>query len=159
MSRPVSGRPGSAPAGSTAARRAVRGPAAGGVAEAPRPTRSRVARQAAALGLVLCTVALLIAFPLRTYLAQRDQLRSEQAEEQALRDQLADLQGQAAALQDPDYIKAEARARLQYVMPGDTVYVVQAPEPTVAGSPGTAVVEESSPWYSDLYDTLSTPTG
>ena len=36
-------------------------------------------------------------------------------------------QARKVALSDPDYIAAEARRRLQYVTPGDTVFVVHAP--------------------------------
>ena len=53
---------------------------------------------------------------------------------------------------------AQAKRRLQYVTPGDTVYVVHAPplakpKPAAAAKAGT-----TTPWYSQLWDTLSDPT-
>ena len=55
-------------------RRAGRGTAVAPVVQRTKPARSTVARQVAALGLVLCAVALTLAYPLRNYLAQREAL-------------------------------------------------------------------------------------
>jgi cell division protein FtsB len=119
--------------------------------------RSRFAQQAALLGAVLAIIAALVAVPLRSYVAQKQALSDQLAQENAVRAQLADLQQQEAALQDPDHIKAEARARLQYVMPGDTVYVVQVPDEKLPGGNAPAAPTQTGPWYSDLWDTLSDP--
>lgn len=88
---------------------------------------SPLARQIAALGLALCVVALSLAYPLRGYLAQQSAERAAVAQQAALQQQIEDLQAQQSALEDPAFIKAEAKRRLQYVSPGDTVYVVKVP--------------------------------
>jgi cell division protein FtsB len=124
--------------------------------------QSAMARQVAILGLVLCAIALTIAFPLRTYLEQRTELAQAVAAQQDLERQRDELQARKTALTDPSYIAAEARRRLQYVTPGDTVFVVHAP--ALPDSSGTASTGPASgePWYGSLWSTLSegsTPTG
>lgn len=137
---------------------------------------SPLARQIAAIGLALCAVALSLAYPLRGYLQQQSAERAAVAQQAALQEQIVELQAKQAALEDPAYIKSEAKRRLQYVSPGDTVYVVKVPQaqqvpPTAAaddstadaGSDGQAAAPESSPaWYAGLWDTLAhgaAPTG
>jgi cell division protein FtsB len=140
---------------------------------------SPLTRQIAALGLALCAVALSLAYPLRNYLQQQATEQAAIAEQHQLEQQIADLQAQQAALQDPAYIKAEAKRRLQYVSPGDTVYVVKVPGPatpspaapgapdaagsgqTDSGGTGSAPsgAAPSQPWYATMWDTLEHGAG
>lgn len=124
--------------------------------------QSALARQVAILGLVLCAIALSVAFPLRSYLEQRTELAQAVAGQQGLERQRDELQARKTALSNPDYIAAEARRRLQYVTPGDTVFVVHAP--ALAGTTDAAAAGPGSdqPWYGSLWSTLSegsTPSG
>lgn len=89
--------------------------------------RSPLARQIVALGLALAVVALSLAYPLRGYLQQQAAEQQAVSDQHELEGQISDLKAQAAALKDPAYIRAEAKRRLQYVTPGDTVYVVTLP--------------------------------
>ncbi|SDO30814.1 Septum formation initiator [Nakamurella panacisegetis] len=159
--RPAGKRPGTAPP-ATPGRRGRRrtGVTVRGLSRPAETKRSasQLVKQVAVLGLVFCAVALALAVPLRNYLTQRADLGAEVSTEQKLRVQLAALEEERAALTDPAYIAAEAKRRLQYVKPGDTVFVVNAPalpKPKAASpvTPGTA-----APWYSHLWDTLSDPT-
>ena len=150
-SRPVAARPATAPAASATgvARRAGRK-----AGLPPMPGRnllpqSTLARQVAILGLVLCAIALSVAFPLRNYLEQRTELAQAVSTQQDLEQQRDELQARKSALSDPDYIAAEARRRLQYVTPGDTVFVVHAPAladdaqaAAAAARLGSAVVQQ-----------------
>ncbi len=120
--------------------------------------QSRLARQVAILGLVLCAVALSVAFPLRNYLQQRVELADAVVAQQSLEQQRDELQAQKNALQDSSYVAAEARRRLQYVTPGETVFVVHAPDLGADGAgPQTASAASDQPWYSSLWDTLAEP--
>lgn len=89
---------------------------------------SPLARQVAALGLALSAVALSLAYPLRTYVAQQAAEAQAVVEQQELQERIDDLTAQVDALQDPAYVRIEAKRRLQYVQPSDTVYVVKLPE-------------------------------
>jgi cell division protein FtsB len=118
--------------------------------------QSTLARQVAILGLVLCAVALSIAFPVRSYLEQRTELAAAVAAQQNLEQQRDELEARKVALSDPDYIAAEARRRLQYVTPGDTVFVVHAPAlASSADGEQAAASTSDQPWYGNLWDTLS----
>src|SRR6202011_2419356 len=103
------------------------------------------ARRAAILAAVVCVLTLTIAGPVRTYLAQRTEMKQLAASEAALRAQIQDLEQQKAKLGDPVFIAAQARERLGFVMPGDTPYQVQLPPGTVGPSdqPGPSAQKPS----------------
>src|SRR6201995_5180544 len=86
------------------------------------------ARRAAILAALVCVLTLTIAGPVRTYFAQRTEMKQLAASEAALRKQISDLESQKAKLGDPVYIAAQARERLGFVMPGDIPYRVQVPQ-------------------------------
>jgi len=121
--------------------------------------QSTLARQVAILGLVLCAIALSIAFPLRSYLQQRSDLAEAVAARTVLEKQRDELVARKAALQDPDYIAIEARRRLQFVSPGDTVFVVHAPPLADPTSTGAATATSDQPWYENMWATLSESAG
>lgn len=115
-----------------------------------------MARQLAALGLALCAVALSVAYPLRGYINAQNEQVVAAATQQQLESEIADLQAHKAALADPAYIKAEAKRRLQYVSPGDTVYVVRAPAlPAAAAAPSAPAAQAPEPWYASMWGTLT----
>ncbi len=119
--------------------------------------KSRLALNVAVLGLVFVAVAFVLAVPLRNYFSQRNQLAAAVATEQQMTAEKELLQRQRAALSDPDYLANEAKRRLQFVKPGDTVYVVHAPDLPKAATPGPVAPATQTPWYSNLWDTLSDP--
>lgn len=115
-------------------------------------------RQIAVLGVVLVAVALAVAVPLRGFLHQRDELAKAVADQQALEQQVVELEERKGALQDPNYIKAEARRRLQYVSPGETVYRIVSPEvsePKATRPASSGKKPEPVPWYGRMWDTLT----
>ncbi len=121
------------------------------------------ARRAAILATVVCVLTLTIAGPVRTYFAQRTEMKQLAASEAALRTQIADLEGQKAKLADPVYIAAQARERLGFVKPGDIPYQVQLPPGVVVqpdSGPQSQTVPSGDPWYTALWHTIAdTPHG
>jgi len=116
------------------------------------------ARRAAILAAVVCVLTLTIAGPVRTYFAQRTEMKQLAASEAALRQQIGDLQQQKVKLADPAYIAAQARERLGFVKPGDIPYQVQLP-PSAAlpAGPGSEPTPAAStdPWYTSLWHTIA----
>jgi cell division protein FtsB len=116
------------------------------------------ARRAAILAAVVCVLTLTIAGPVRTYFAQRTEMKQLAASEAALRGQIADLEQQKVKLADPAYVAAQARERLGFVMPGEVPYQVQLPPnaavPADPGSTPTAVTT-NDPWYTSLWHTIA----
>ena len=121
------------------------------------------ARRAAIMAAVICVLTLTIAGPVRTYFAQRTEMKQLAASEASLRDQISELESQKAKLADPVYIAAQARERLGFVKPGDIPYQVQLPAGSLAPSevnPGQQAVRSNDPWYTALWHTIAdTPHG
>jgi cell division protein FtsB len=93
----------------------------------PRTPRRAVTGRALVLGTLVVLLLVLLASPLHRYFGSRSdvqhasqQLRDDQAE-------LAKTNAQLRRWSDPGYIQQQARVRLQYAMPGDTVYIVTGP--------------------------------
>jgi cell division protein FtsB len=131
------------------------------VASAEQQSEQRfgsAARRAAILAAVICVLTLTIAGPVRTYFAQRTEMKQLQATEAQLRTQISDLEEQKVKLADPVFIAAQARERLGFVMPGDIPYQVQLPANGAAsGAPGAepAKAHADEPWYTSLWHTIA----
>jgi cell division protein FtsB len=116
------------------------------------------ARRAAILAAVVCVLTLTIAGPVRTYFAQRTEMKQLKATEAQLRAQIAELEEQKVKLADPVFVAAQARERLGFVMPGEIPYQVQLP--VNSGVPGTPGAEPEAanpdePWYTSLWHTIA----
>ena len=85
--------------------------------------RTALTGRAAILAVVLAVLGLSVAYPLRQYLVQRAEINrlSRQVHEQQRR--VVELQAERQRWDDPAYIKAQARERLHFCMPGQTCYV------------------------------------
>jgi cell division protein FtsB len=89
-----------------------------------RPPRRAVTGRALVLATLVVLLIVLLASPLNRYFASRHDLSAAATQLHDDNAQLAKLKAQQKQWGDPGYIQAQARARLQYAMPGDTVYVV-----------------------------------
>jgi cell division protein FtsB len=92
--------------------------------QAGRRERPVLTGRALVLGGIVVLLVVLLASPIHRYLGSRSDIAS--TSEQLHKDQqrLQQLKQQKQRWGDPGYIQQQARARLQYAMPGDTVYVV-----------------------------------
>ncbi len=94
----------------------------------PRKRRRRgFTGRALVLGGVVVLLVVALAAPLHRYLAARGALHQAEQQQRDSRSELGNLQRQQAQWNDPAYIRQQARSRLQYAMPGDTVYLVVTP--------------------------------
>ena len=130
-------------------------------ASAERASEQRfgsAARRAAILAAVICVLTLTIAGPVRTYFAQRTEMKQLEASAAQLREQIAELEQQKVKLADPVFIAAQARERLGFVMPGEIPYQVQLPPGAAlpgAPSDAPAAVKNGDPWYTALWHTIA----
>ena len=76
------------------------------------------------LALVVCLLAISLAYPLREYLSQRGDIATTARPVAEQEKRVAELQPQHERWSDQAYVEAQARERLHYVMPGETSYVV-----------------------------------
>ena len=118
----------------------------------PVADRARFTSRAAVLAVVLCAIALSLAYPVREYIAQRRQIDQLQAERQVLTTQLRKLEQQQGRLNDPGYIEQLARNQLHLCMRGATCYVVVGGQSGHSGAQATAA--SLTPWYERLWQSV-----
>ncbi len=107
----------------------------GGRAEGDRDTGPRSRRVLVLLALaVVC--ALVLAPPLRLYLQQQRDIAGLRDEITAREQDVEGLSTEVDLWQEDAYVAAQARDRLNFVMPGETGFVVPDPEPTEGGTDG-----------------------
>jgi cell division protein FtsB len=110
---------------------------------------------------VLVILTLLIAPYLRPWLAQRSEIAAGAARVEALQREVDALTVQNQRWADTAFVKAQARQRLHFVMPGEVGYVVldDSPKPAKATDPRLASAavprrSPSQPWYSTLWQSV-----
>src|SRR5690349_13152600 len=96
--------------------------------------RPRFTSRATVLVLVLCSLVAILAYPTRQFLTQRPEIADQRARAEHARQQVDELRRAKARWQDPEYVKAQARERLHFAMPGETPFVSVDP----SASPGPA---------------------
>ena len=119
--------------------------------------RSNLTGRAAALAIVVCMLAISLAYPLREYLAQRAEIAHYRAQVAQQQDRVAALERARDRWRDPQFVEAQARERLQYVMPGETAYVVLGPgeRPSTDGMVKALPAEQvREPWFADLWHSI-----
>ncbi|WP_326697917.1 septum formation initiator family protein [Streptomyces sp. NBC_01754] len=112
--------------------------------------RSRLTGRAAFLALIVCSLVVALAYPMRQYISQRDQIAEQQRRAQAARERTEELRDEKARLKDDAYVRRLAREHLHYVVPGETAYTVVDPDAADArrGEPGA----NGKPWHANLWD-------
>ena len=119
-----------------------------------QPRASLTTRAAVLLG-VVAVLAASYAFPVRAWLDQRSDLAAAEAERDALAAEVEELTEARDLWDDPAYIRAQARERLNFVLPGEVGLVVLGTESTLVedvptSGPVVAAVEEGQPWWSTI---------
>jgi hypothetical protein len=114
---------------------------------------------------VLVVLVLLLAPYVRPWVNQRSQIAEGDERMRRLKQQVAELAAERRRWDDPAYVRAQARERLHFVMPGETGYVVlddprsdlAPPDPRsatavlpVAGSEA----DTSNSWYAKVWSSV-----
>jgi cell division protein FtsL len=113
------------------------------------PRTTRLTSRAAVLAVVICAIALSLAYPVRAYMVQRQQIDQLMAEQQTMLTQVNNMQAERARLSERSYIEQLARQELDMCFPGAQCYVVEGSQSlsndTRPQQPGAA------PWYAKLW--------
>jgi cell division protein FtsB len=117
----------------------------------PPADRPRLTSRAAVLAVVICAIALSLAYPVREYIAQVRQIDGLLAQRQAMLTQLRDLRGERQRLGNPGYVEQLAEDRLHFCLTGQTCYVVVGAGPRQSGQ--TRLVAGTS-WYERLWHSV-----
>lgn len=111
------------------------------------------------LGLVLVFLVTFLAPPLQQYFEQRAQINAVRADIAATRDRIDEARAELQRWRDPAYVKAQARARLHYVLPGETQYIVvdengDAVQPAQPELPVVDYISDQGTWYGRIISSI-----
>lgn len=119
--------------------------------------RSRLTGRAAFLALVVCSLVVALAYPMRQYVSQRADIAEQERLMDEAREQVEQLRDEKARLQDDMYIRRLAREHLHYVLPGETGYTMIDPE--VAEQQREEGDAAERPWYSNVWNGVDSADG
>lgn len=124
----------------------------------PARTRPSITSRAAVLALVVAVLLVSYAYPLRTWYEQHRERAALEAEASRLRSSVDELEAELRRWDDPTYIAARARERLNFVLPGEQGYVV-VPDPAAeaaADQPGPDGLPPAGEgeWYERLWSSV-----
>ena len=116
---------------------------------APRP---KLTSRAAILAIVLCAIALTLAYPVRDYIANRRQIDQLEAQNAQVAAEVRHLKVLQRALASPARIEQEARDDLHMCFPAQTCYEVIYPSKRRATADGEPA---GAPWYGRLWQSVA----
>jgi len=105
--------------------------------------------------------ALVLAPPIQHYFTQRAQINALRAQVAGDRAALESARIELTRWQDPDYVKAQARERLHFVMPGERQYIVTGTpngEGEVTANKVADQLEDGAPWYTRMIASITQVT-
>jgi len=112
----------------------------------------------AAMALFLIVI---LASPFQTYLSRRASVASSERQQRELNARVAQLQAETNEWNDPAYVARQARARLQYIRPGDTLYTVLnaqgqplAADPAPADPKAVKAADHQPSWNATLWSSV-----
>ncbi len=124
---------------------------------------ARVTGRALVLIAVFVLLGLSYASSLRIYLDQQHQLALADQQIRERTERIAQLQGELDRWDDPDYVRAQARDRLGWVMPGEIGYRVIGEDGQPIGGGVTIEAEQQLPpgehdpmWWDRLWGSIRT---
>jgi len=117
----------------------------------PSPGQA-AALAAAARSTRLTGRAALLAYPVREYIAQRQQIDQLLATQTSMTDQVKALQEDSTKLGQPWYVEQQAENELHMCFPKEQCYEVVSGQPAkaAAAKPATA----ANPWYAKLWQSV-----
>ena len=105
--------------------------------------------------------ALVLAPPIQNYFTQRAQINALRAQVDGDRAALEAARIELTRWQDPDYVKAQARERLHFVMPGERQYIVTGTpneDGEVTVNKVADQLEDGAPWYTRMIASITQVT-
>jgi cell division protein FtsB len=126
-------------------------PPPGGATAAGRGAH-RLTSRTAVLAVVLCAIALSLAYPVREYIAQRRQIGQLETQHKMAAAQVRRLEAEQQRLNDPAYVENQARARLNMCMRHEACYVIFSGQPR-SGRPPPPRAKPGA-WYVTLWKSV-----
>jgi len=153
-------KPATRPAPGKAGGKAASRSAAGNADESLDPVPAKAfSGRLLALGVVMIAITILLAPTVKIFLDKRAEIAALQADIAAKQTKQEDLKRQVSRWQDPNYVKQQARDRINMVMPGETGYWVfgsDLPASQSSGTAGAASAQDPAnlPWVDSLWESI-----
>jgi cell division protein FtsL len=112
--------------------------------------RSRLTGRAALLALVMCSLIVALAYPMRQYVSQRADISDQQRRAADAQKEVEQLRDEKARLQDDAYIEKLAREHLHMQFPGETSFTVV--DPGTVNKHREDKAATSRAWHYNLWD-------
>jgi cell division protein FtsB len=119
----------------------------------PRP---KLTSRAAVLAIVLCAIALTLAYPVREYISDRRQIDQLATANEHLATHVKHMRAEARSLNSPAVIAREARDNLHMCFPSQTCYEVILPASRHGRSAAKPI---ATPWYGRLWESVQKADG
>jgi cell division protein FtsB len=119
--------------------------------------RSRLTGRAAFLALVVCSLVVALAYPMRQYVSQRADIAEQERLMDEARAHVEQLKDEKARLRDDMYIRRLAREHLHYVLPGETGFTMIDPEAAEREREESGAADR--PWYSNVWNGVDSADG
>lgn len=150
------GKPG--PGSSTRSAAGGTGKPPAGAAETPVPAKAFSGRMLA-LSVVMIAITIMLAPTVKIFFEKRAEMAALQADIAAKQSEQDDLRRQVSRWQDPNYVKQQARDRINMVMPGETGYWVFGSDLPAgdSGNPAGAATSNDPaglPWVDSLWESI-----
>ncbi|MEU4826576.1 FtsB family cell division protein [Actinomadura citrea] len=116
-----------------------------------RRSNPALTSRAAILAVVMCAIALSLAYPVREYIAQRKEIADLRRQEAVSRRQVEILAQRKQQLGDKSYIEREATRRLHYCRPDVKCYIVLDGGEGDGQQSRKSGTESRPPWYETLW--------
>lgn len=111
-----------------------------------------------ALGIVIVLLVTFLAPPLQRYFIQRAQINALKADIASTQVRIDEAEKQLMRWQDPNYVKSQARARLHYVWPGETQWIVVDKDgqqvQTKVELPVVELNSANGTWYGRIFSSI-----
>jgi cell division protein FtsB len=114
--------------------------------------QTRLTGRAALLAVVICAIALSLAYPVREYIAQRQQIDQLLAQQQTMAAQVKALTQENTQLSQVPYIEQQAEDQLHMCFPDEQCY--QVISGTSSSTAAAARQAPSDPWYDKLWQSV-----
>ncbi|KIS28418.1 septation ring formation regulator EzrA [Arthrobacter sp. SPG23] len=147
------------PAGGQAAAKPAGAAAKGGADhQDPVPAKAFSGRMLA-LAVVMIAITIMLAPTVKIFIDKKAEIAALEADIAARKAEQEGLKLQVSRWQDPNYVKQQARDRINMVMPGETGYWVfgsDLPAGTASGQAGTGTAEDPAnlPWVDSLWESI-----
>jgi cell division protein FtsB len=114
---------------------------------------TKLTGRAALLAVVMCAIALSLAYPVREYIAQRQQIDQLMAQQQTVSAQVQALQQENVKLSQAWYVEQQAEDQLHMCLPNEQCYEVVSGK-TAENTAHPKPVSSVNPWYAKLWHSV-----